>query len=259
MNPTVADLLRTCQLAAEAGAEQLKSWRGRVNARDRARRALVTDADLASERAVRGLIGSHFPEHGILGEEAPDPAQLDREYCWVVDPLDGTLNYAHGLPCYAVSVAVVRRGRLLAGVVLDPERDECFAASAETAAELNGQPARTSHACTLGEALTAVSFPTHVTDESRDLLAFLRTAPRCQAVRRTGSAALNLAYVARGRLDAHWAHEIHSWDAAAGVLLVQQAGGVVTAADGAPFDISRGAYLAAATPELHAALLPLVR
>jgi myo-inositol-1(or 4)-monophosphatase len=253
-----AELLHVCELAARAGAEQLLAWRGRFQTREKAPRDLVTDADYASERAVRGVIAEHFPEHGILGEEAPSMEQLDRPYCWVVDPLDGTINYAHGFPCYGVSVAVAQKGKLLAGVVFDPERNECFSASAGGGAMLNGQPIETTRVETVEESLVAVSFPPRLDDESLDLRAFMKVAPVCQAMRRTGSAALNLAYVACGRMDAHWAHAIHPWDAAAGVLLVQEAGGAVTAADGQPFDLVRADYLAAATIALHTRLVPLI-
>jgi myo-inositol-1(or 4)-monophosphatase len=257
-NPSPAELLAICELAARAGAEQLIAWRGRFTTREKAPRDLVTDADYASEKAVRAVIAEHFPEHGILGEEAPSMEQLDRPYCWVVDPLDGTINYAHGLPCYGVSVAVASGGKLLAGVVYDPERKESFAAALGGGARLNGQVMQVSPALTVEESLVAVSFPPRLNDNSLDLRAFAQVGPVCQAMRRTGSAALNLAYVACGRLDAHWAHEIHPWDAAAGVLLVSEAGGAVTAADGRPFDLVRADYLAASTTSLHQQLLPLI-
>lgn len=257
MPPTPRELLAVCEQAAQAGAEQLAAWRGKFATREKAPCDLVTDADLASELAVRAVITSHFPDHGILGEESPATAELDRPYCWLVDPLDGTTNYVHGFPCYGVSVAVAHRGRLLAGVVLDPERGECFAAAAGNGATLNGTPIATSGTLELRTALLAVSFPAQLTSESRDLQAFLAVAPRCQAVRRTGSAALNLAYVACGRLDGHWAYEIHPWDAAAGVLLVQEAGGVATGSDGGAFDLARGSYLTAGTAKLHQALVEL--
>jgi myo-inositol-1(or 4)-monophosphatase len=252
-------LLAVADEAARAGARELLAWKGRFTHREKAAHDLVTDADLASERAVRQVIAAHFPDHGILGEEAPVAEQLDREYCWVVDPLDGTTNYVHGFPCYATSIAVAHRATLLAGVVYDPERDECFAAAAGAGATLNNKKITASGAARLNDALLAVSFPAQLTPESPDLQAFLRAAPLCQAVRRTGSAALNLAYVACGRLDAHWALHIHPWDAAAGVLLVREAGGVATAASGRPFVLSAGDYLAAATPALHEELVPLVR
>lgn len=257
-SPTPAQLLMVCELAARAGAEELLAWRGRFQTREKAPRDLVTDADYASEQAVRRIITEHFPDHGILGEEAAEMTQLELPYCWVVDPLDGTINYAHGLPCYGVSVAVAHHGQLLAGVVFDPERDECFSAKTGGGATLNGHPMIASRAATVEESLVAVSFPPRLDDESLDLRAFMRVGPICQAMRRTGSAALNLAYVACGRLDAHWAHEIHPWDAAAGVLLVREAGGAVSAADGQPFDLARADYLAASTATLHQQLLPLI-
>ncbi len=258
MFPSADDLLRVCEQAARAGAAELTSWRGRAEVRHKGPRDLVTQADLASEATIRGVIQERFPDHGILGEESIDFAQLERPFCWIVDPLDGTTNYAHGLPCYGVSVAVAVDGRLTAGVVYDPERDECFSAAAGQPATLNGQRIAVSRAVALEESLAAVSFPAFVKADSPDLKAFLNTAPQCQALRRTGSAALNLAYVACGRLDAHWAHETHSWDGAAGVLLIQQAGGVVTGVKGGPYNLSAGDYLAAATPELHRALVGLV-
>lgn len=255
---TPLELLSVCELAARAGAEQLIAWRGRFHAREKAPRDLVTEADVASEQAVRAVIAAHFPEHGILGEEAPVMEQLDLPYCWVVDPLDGTINYAHGLPCYGVSVAISQKGRLLAGVVLDPERDECFSAAAGEGAWLNGVPIAVSSVERIEESLVAVSFPPRLSDDSLDLQAFMRVSPLCQAVRRTGSAALNLAYVACGRLDAHWAHEIHPWDSAAGVLLVQEAGGSVSASDGGPYRLAVGDYMAAGTRALYDRILPLV-
>jgi myo-inositol-1(or 4)-monophosphatase len=258
MGSTASELLAVCEEAAQAGAKELLAWWGRFQARQKAPRDLVTDADLASEKAVRAVIAAHFPDHGILGEEAPVLAQLRLPYCWVVDPLDGTTNYAHGLPCYAVSVAVAHEGRLLAGVVYDPERQENFAAAAGLGARLNGKPMAVSQAMTLEEGLFAVSFPAQLVDDSPDLIAFLRVAPRCQAIRRTGSAALNLAYVACGRLDGHWAHDIHPWDSAAGVLLIQEAGGVATSSNGRQYELAAGDYLTAATQPLYDALRPLV-
>jgi myo-inositol-1(or 4)-monophosphatase len=253
------ELLAVAEQAARAGARELTVWRGQFTTREKALRDLVTDADLASEQAIRKIIAAQFPDHGFLGEESRVRDQLDLPYCWVVDPLDGTTNYVHGFPCYGVSIAAAHRGRLLAGVVYDPERDECFSAAAGEGATLNGKRITASGAGAVADALLAVSFPAHITPQSPDIEAFLRIAPLCQAIRRTGSAALNLAYVACGRLDGHWAHDINPWDAAAGVLLVQEAGGVATAAGGQPFNLAEGNYLAAATARLHAALAPLVR
>ncbi|MAT72003.1 MAG: inositol monophosphatase [Planctomycetaceae bacterium] len=255
MEPTVEQLLSVCEAAARAGAEELLAHVGQFGVREKSPADFVTDADLASQRAVFNVLREAFPDHGLLGEESPQPSELDKDYCWVVDPLDGTTNYVHQFPCYATSVAVARRGELLAGVVLDPLRNECFAAAAGQGATLNGEPLRVTDAANLQSAMVAVSFPYGMTHDSPDLVSFVDIAPRCQAVRRTGSAALNLAYVACGRLDAHWACEINPWDAAAGVLLIREAGGTVSGCDGRPFVLAEADYLTAATPGLHEELL----
>jgi myo-inositol-1(or 4)-monophosphatase len=251
-------LREVCEGAARAGGEELLAWRGRFRVEEKAHHDYVTDADRASQQAVRQVIFAHFPDHGFLGEEDPHPAELDKPYCWVVDPLDGTTNYVHDFPFFAVSVAVAEAGRLVAATILDPLRNECFTALRGEGARLNGQPLAVSRTAEAADALVAVSFPPHTELDSPDVAAFLRVAPRCQAVRRTGSAALNLAYVACGRLDAHWAHAIHPWDSAAGVLLVEEAGGVVTDSWGQEFRLAEGNYFAASTAALHQGLLPLV-
>lgn len=255
---SIDQLLATCEGAARAGGEQLLAWRGRFSAREKAARDLVTDADLASQEAIRLVIHSEFPDHGFLGEESSDLAELNRPYCWIVDPLDGTTNYISEFPFYAVSVAVSHEGRLVAGAILDPLRQELFLAATGRGGTLGGQPLRASRTTELEAAVFAVSFPAKMHVEMPDVKAFLQAAPQCRAVRRTGSAALNLAYVACGRLDAHWAFEIHPWDSAAGVLLVQEAGGVATSVLGANYDVGRGDYLTAATPDLHRKLLPIM-
>ncbi len=256
--PTHQELLATCEKAAAAGAQELLKWRGRFATREKSPRDLVTDADLASQAAVRAIIEAKYPEHGFLGEEDPDPHQLRKPYCWVVDPLDGTLNYVHGFPCYAVSVAVAKEGKVIAGVVLDPTRDECFRAAEGLGSELNGQPLKTSTTTELEQSLVAVSFQPKLAHDSLDFQAFLQVVTRCQAIRRTGSAALNLAYVASGRLDAHWAHNIYPWDSAAGELLVREAGGVTTGSRGDAYCLKEGHYAVAATAQLHKALMPLI-
>ena len=247
----IEQLLVTCEAAARAGGAELLAWQGRFSARQKSARDLVTDADLASQAAVRAVILTDYPDHGFLGEEKPDFSQLERPYCWVVDPLDGTTNYVHDFPCFSVSVAVAKQGKLVAGAIFDPLRQEMFSAAAGHGATLNGLPLATSSTCQLEEALIAVSFPPQMTLEMPDVRAFLQTAPLSQAVRRTGSAALNLAYVACGRLDGHWAFQIRPWDSAAGVLLVQESGGVATSATGGQYDLRQGDYLVASTPELH--------
>ena len=256
--PNLDHLSATCEAAIRAGARELMAWKGRFSTREKAARDLVTDADLASQEAIRKAIRQEFPDHGFLGEEDPNMEQLDRPYCWIVDPLDGTTNYVHHYPFFAVSVAVAQAGQLVAGGVLDPIQDEYFEASLGQGSKLNGQPIAVSNTVALEESLLAVSLPPSPQLDDLDVRAFLQVVPRCQAVRRTGSAALNLAYVACGRLDAHWAHFIHPWDSAAGILLVREAGGVATAAAGGEFRLAEADYLVGATRQLHETLLPLI-
>ena len=219
---------------------------------------LVTEADLAAQEAVRGVILATYPDHDVLGEE--DTSELVRRspYCWIIDPLDGTTNYVHGVPHYAVSVAVAHDDRVLAGVVLDPSTDECFRAEREAGAWLNRETIRTSANDKLAEGLIAVSFPTQVEVGSRPLEDFEKVVVRSRAVRRTGSAALNLCYVACGRFDAYFARETKAWDVAAAALLVSEAGGTITGIDGRPFSLARPRFIAAGSPTLHAELFALI-
>jgi myo-inositol-1(or 4)-monophosphatase len=254
------DFLETCEAAARAGARELISWRGRFESREKAPADLVTDADVASQAAIRGVVARRYPDHLFLGEENAtklEALEAD-EHVWLVDPLDGTTNYVHGYPCYAVSVAVARHRELLAGVIYDPLKDECFAAEQGHGAWCNGRAIHTSDVSKVGAALLAVSLPPRVKGDSPDLADFVRVVQVCQAVRRTGSAALNLAYVACGRLDGFWATHIHPWDVAAGVLTIREAAGVVTGRDGADFDLWNPHFVSAAGAELHRELLTVL-
>ncbi len=255
----IEQLMATCETAARAGARELMDWRGRFVTREKSARDLVTDADLASQQAIRAVIQDQFPQHGFLGEEDPDLDQLNEPYCWVVDPLDGTTNYVHDFPFFCVSVAISKGGTLVAGAVLDPLREECFLAGEGRGSWLNGREIAPSTTTALDQALLAVSFPPDPHSKGPDIQTFLQVTPLCQAVRRTGSAALNLAYVACGRLDAHWAHSIYPWDSAAGILLVREAGGVATASGGGEFKLKNGNYSVASTRQLHESLLPVIQ
>jgi myo-inositol-1(or 4)-monophosphatase len=197
----------------------------------------VTEADLASQEAVREIIQASFPQHDFVSEEGEAPMGLDGEYCWVVDPLDGTTNYVHQIPHYAVSLALLQRGRPIVGVIFDPVNRECFTAVKGQGAKLNGQPIRTSGVTELSQAVIAASFSARVDFPSPEIDQFVAAVKGTQGVRRTGSAALNLCYVAAGRFDAFWALSTKAWDVAAGVLLVEEAGGVVTRIDGSPFSL----------------------
>ena len=248
-----------CEKAARAGGAELMMWRGRFSTREKAPADLVTDADLASQQVIREVIRQAFPDHAFLGEEAAFAVPNDDQPCWVVDPLDGTTNYVHGYPQYAVSVALVVDRVPQVGVILDPLHDECFLAVQGQGAWLNSQPITVSQANELTAALVGASLPYGLRRDSPDLVALCEVAQSCRGVRRSGSAALNLAYLASGRQDGYWAHQIHPWDVAAGVLLVRESGGTVTGANGQAFDIWNPHFLAAATPDLHASLLPLIQ
>jgi myo-inositol-1(or 4)-monophosphatase len=236
----------------------LRQWLGRFAVREKGPSDLVTEADMASQEAIRGVVARHFPGHGFIGEEDVAANHASHEYCWIVDPLDGTTNYVHQVPHYCVSVALTHRGRAIAGAIYEPLSQECFTASAGQGARLNGKPIRTSSVSELSQALVAASFSAKVEPTSPEIDQFIAALLACQAVRRTGSAALNLAYVAAGRFDGFWAMTTKAWDVAAGVLLVEEAGGRVTDLDGAEFDLRRPHPVASARASLHEPLRKLL-
>jgi myo-inositol-1(or 4)-monophosphatase len=265
------DHLRVCEQAARAGAAVLQSWRGRFAVSSKGPRDLVTEADLASQTEIRRLVSAAFPGYGFEGEESlPESAESHsppHPLRWVVDPLDGTTNYVHGYPAYCTSVALAEGDRILVGTIYDPLTNECFTARAGHGAWLNGQPLKATTTSEPAESLVAVSFPAQSAPDSLAVRDFLAVLPAVRAIRRSGSSALNLAYLAAGRLDAFWARRIASWDVAAGLLLVQEAGGVTAplippgsppgnAGDTIP--MKNPAFIAAGTPELLTALRDLM-
>ncbi len=206
---------------------------------------LVTEADRASEKLIGEKLLAAFPEHGIYGEEGTRD-RLDREYRWYIDPLDGTTNFAHGFPAFCVSMGLERRpaglaadqdGEIVAGVIYDPLRDEMFSAERGRGAWLNGRRLHVSKTPQLGEALTATGFPSQKRHGNPNVHFYQEITLRSHGVRRAGSAALDLAYVAAGRLDGYWEFSLNPWDTAAGVLLVEEAGGRVTHFDGGRFTL----------------------
>ena len=254
--------LEVCETAVRAAGKVVLDWVDRFEPRaKRAPNDLVTQADLASQETITGILLNAFPDHVIVGEEgqAGHDTASGEGFRWIIDPVDGTTNFVHRVPHYAVSLALEHQGNVLVGAVFDPNANECFMAARGRGATLNGQPTTVSQVATLTDSLAAVGFPYDVTRESPDLRVFLEAAVKCQAVRRTGSAALNLAYLAAGRFDLYWSFSTHVWDMAAGVLLVSEAGGTVTGPDGGPLELDTGQFMAAATPELHAELLDMVR
>ena len=258
----LTDYLDAACEAARRGASVLEEWRGRFSAREKGRADLVTEADLGSQKAVRAYLESHFPGHGFLGEEEGGGAEArppeGAPPTWVVDPLDGTTNYVHDVPAYCVSIGLWVDGDLAVGVILDPRLNELFAAARGKGATLNGRPLRTSPTGTLPEALLATGFPPDLRGHERALDWWSHFSFRSRSLRRTGSTALNLAYVAAGRFDGYWAFDNHAWDVAAGVVLVREAGGVVTNVDGSPFDPFTPDGLASNGP-LHPSLMDELR
>lgn len=221
---------------------------------------LVTEVDGLCEAAIRGLIAERYPDHAVLGEEEGEGGQAGAEYRWVVDPLDGTVNYAHGFPFYCVSIALERRtaagAERLLGVVYDATRDELFTATHSGPALLNGQAIQVSGTPTLKTpALLSTGFP-YDPGDSRNLGLLGRLLAMGVPVRRPGAAALDLCYVACGRLDGYWELGLKPWDSAAGALIVRQAGGRVT--DAAGLDRPDGPVIVASNGHLHPELLAVL-
>ncbi|MFM7519184.1 MAG: inositol monophosphatase family protein [Planctomycetota bacterium] len=259
------DEREVCEAAARAGGRVLREWVGRFGVSAKGPRDLVTEADLAAQEEIRRILLGAFPDHGFIGEEGGHVGGGADAPCWYVDPLDGTTNYVHGFPAYCVSVALARGDEILVGTIYDPLRDECFTARSGAGAWLDGTPIRTSGTTSAADALATVGFPPNVDPDEPAVADFLAVLPVFQGVRRTGSTALNLAFVACGRCDAFWIRRIAPWDVAAGLLLVAEAGGVVLPIGpsyGSRVSLQRPAFIAAASrplAEAIAAALPRER
>ena len=222
---------------------------------------LVTDVDVAVEHMFRALIAERFPEHAVLGEELQGSAlqQIPSGPCWVFDPIDGTTNYAHGIPIFCASLALEIGGVAEVAAVFDPNRQELFTAERGGGAYLNGRPIHVSAVDALVNAVVVTGFPYDVharVDEIVGLCAAF--VGRARAVRRLGSAAIDLCYVAAGRMDGFWERDLKPWDIAGGALIVQEAGGTVTNMNGAPFS-SRGRDVLATNTRLHDPMLGVIR
>lgn len=222
---------------------------------------LVTEIDLEVERGFRALIAERFPGHVVLGEEFSKIADQDAvpEYCWVFDPVDGTTNYAHGLPIFCSSLALEVAGVPSVAAIYDPTRRELFTAERGQGAWLNGAPLHVSSSATLMDSLLCTGFPYTVQQEAQSLVGlFTEFLGVSRAVRRLGSAALDLAYVAAGRLDGFWEQSLHPWDVAAGALIVQEAGGRVTDLAGGRYS-SRAGNLVASNGVIHEAMVETIQ
>ena len=213
---------------------------------------LVTEADRASEKLIVERLSAAFPDHGIFGEEGARRA-LEGEYRWYVDPVDGTTNFAHGFPVFCVSLGLEHRpkglaagadGELIAGVIYDPTRDELFSAQKGLGAYLNGRRIHVSRTPHLAEALLATGFPSRKRHASPNIHFYQEFTLRSHGVRRAGSAALDLAYTACGRIDGFWEFNLNPWDTAAGAMLVLEAGGSITEFDGSRFQLNSREVLA---------------
>ena len=233
--------------AREAGAV-LKSGYGTIHAPERKGVIdLVTEYDRTSEALLLRRIGERFPDHAILAEESGMHEAAGRTR-WLVDPLDGTTNFAHNYPFFCVSVGVEHAGELIAGAVYDPVRDEMFAAARGLGATLDGKPIKVSAIARVEDALLVTGFPYSVREHPQTIMPLFEAfLVRAQGVRRDGSAALNLCYLACGRFDGFWERHLSAWDMAAGVLLVREAGGTVTRFDRSGFELDRREILASNT------------
>jgi len=235
----------------------MKRW-GNVRSWEKGPADMVTEADFASQRVIREIITRAYPNHAFVGEEEEStprtenftPTKTASACYWVVDPLDGTTNFVHGLPIFSVSVAVVRAGEPVAGAIFNPVTKELFLAAAGEGASLNGARVRVSGARELSQSLVAASFGTTVDLDGPEVGSFLRLLPQARAIRRLGSSALNLAFVACGRLDAYWTMTAHPWDVAAGMLLVREAGGAIVSLGPETPSVWRPNFVTAASREL---------
>jgi len=261
----MSDYKQVAERAARAGGDVLREWFGRIEASEKSPKDLVTQADLASQQVIQEIVMDAFPDHLFLGEEdagvdseAPQADLNSDSWCWVVDPLDGTVNYVHGLQSFAVSIALMQGGQPMVGVVYDPLFEECFSAERGQGAEVNGTALQTSDCQSFEQALVVASFPPNVQRGAPEIEQFIEILYQSQALRRLGSAALNLCYLAAGRLDAYWATSPKAWDIAAGVLIAQEAGAVVSDLAGLSLDWEKPRLASAATPALHQQLLDIL-
>jgi myo-inositol-1(or 4)-monophosphatase len=240
-------------MAREAGSLLMDYFRQHVKIEYKGDVDLVTIADRKSEALILEKIRGQFPSHDVMGEEG---TRIDTgsEYRWYVDPLDGTTNFAHGYPVFCVSLGVERRGKRVAGVIYDPTRDEMFVAEHGSGARLNGEAIHVSAIANLGECLIGTGFPSHKRHKNPNIYFYHQLTLRTHGVRRAGSAALDLCNVAAGRYEGFWEFNLNPWDTAAGVLIVEEAGGKVTDFSGGDFEIASRETLAS-NGLVHDALL----
>jgi myo-inositol-1(or 4)-monophosphatase len=246
--------------AARAAGEIIMQPGIDIRVEEKEREGLVTELDFASQARIIQIIHQVFPDHAILGEEGDDQAAVDAPHLWVIDPLDGTNNFVHSIPQYSVSIAYAEAGNILAGVVLDPVRDELFSAAQGQGAFLNGKPIRVSERASLTEVMVATGFYYDRDETMERTLDAIRALFRQQihGIRRFGSAALDLCWIACGRFDAFFEYQLSPWDFAAGALIVREAGGLLEDRKGRPIDLTSSSMVTA-NPLLFESFAEVVR
>jgi myo-inositol-1(or 4)-monophosphatase len=251
-------LTTAIEAVIRAGDMQMARFGGAMQIDKKGAIDLVTEVDLAVERMFRALIAERFPDHAVLAEEFGGAATVPAGPCWVFDPIDGTTNFAHGVPIFCASLALEIDGVAQTAAVYDPNRRELFTAERGGGARLNGQPLHVSAATQLVDALLVTGFPYDVHRRLDDIVGlFAAFVGRARAVRRLGSAAIDLCWVAAGRMDGFWEGDLNPWDIAGGALIVAEAGGRVTATDGSAF-ASRGGQVLATNGHLHPAMVDVI-
>lgn len=251
-NQEKQEFLEAAIEAARRGGDKLIEWKGKVDVSEKGPRDPVTQADFASQKAISEYLLGKFPDHEFLGEESSEKTLESKagSYCWVVDPLDGTVNYVHQLNSFSVSIALRYGNETVVGVVYDPVVGEMFSAIAGGGAQLNGEPISNSRCTDIGKALVICSFSSSADRDHPEVERFLRVLGQAASIRRLGSAALNLSFVACGRADAYWATGLSCWDVAAGWLILQESGAVMKTLEGGEVDFFEPKFCAAATEEL---------
>jgi myo-inositol-1(or 4)-monophosphatase len=247
------------EAVVKAGELQLQQFGSDVHIDMKGTIDLVTEVDVAVERMFRALIAERFPGHQILAEEMGGATSAPPGPCWIFDPIDGTTNYAHGLPIFCSSLALEIDGVPEVAAVFDPTRKELFTAERGGGAYLNGRRIHVSRAERLVDAMLVTGFPYDVHSRVDEIVGlFGEFVGKARAVRRLGSAAIDLCYVAAGRMDGFWETDLKAWDIAGGALIVAEAGGTVTDTDGRPF-VSRGGHVLASNPHLHGPMVEVIR
>lgn len=259
MTPHPLHLTTAIEAVVRAGKLQMQHFGGDFQVDKKGTIDLVTEVDIAVEMMFRELVSERFPDHQVLAEELGGSPSVPHGPCWVFDPIDGTTNYAHGIPIFCATVALEIDGVAEVAAVFDPTRQELFTAERDNGAYLNGRPIHVSRTASLVDAVVVTGFPYDVHGRVDDIVGlFGAFVGRARAVRRLGSAAIDLCYVAAGRMDGFWESDLKPWDIAGGALIVAEAGGQISDLDGTPFSSRRG-HVLATNAHLHEPMLEVIR